>query len=563
MFEADDAEFQAWLTDLPEPDWDEHPVYAAMVPPGERLARAVAAAPAVRGTGVLAGLDARGLSPAERVDLLAALAAQRNWVDAAVLRVLAVIADADPSPLGLAGEAVSAALRVPLRTAQAQLRSAQTLVGRLPATLSMVEQGAITARHAQVIIEHAALLEAGMPTAQSDAEGAADGSVDVELLARFEARVLRRAGEQTVAQVQGVARRAVLALDPAGGQARHEVARAGRRVGFQALPDGMAQLPVLLPAEDAQAVFTRLTRAACRVPGRDGRSMDQKRADLLVAAVLAGIPSEDGLPAPAGRRPGIEVVVSADTLLGLDDQPAELAGYGPITAETARRLAADAGGTWRRLLTDPDTGALLDISPRRYRPGRRLRDFITARDGVCCFPTCHQPGYRCEFEHVRPYLAGGPTCRCNGALACRRHNLCKIGTGWNYQLNPDASFTWTSDTGHRYRSYPPERWTRRRTETATGDGHGDRGGGAIGAGEGRELQPGGWPRRPRLSLQQIHAREDQAHHNLVQALTTELDHAQRAGDTEHANTTRAALNHAHRQRERELAHRADPSQAPF
>jgi hypothetical protein len=96
--------------------------------------------------------------------------------------------------------------------------------------------------------------------------------------------------------------------------------------------------------------------------------MDQKRADLLVDAVLSGLP-HDALPELQGRRPSIQIVVSTDTLLGLDDEPADLAGYGPITAETARRYAADVSGTWRRLLTDPDTGALLDIGKDSYRPG--------------------------------------------------------------------------------------------------------------------------------------------------------------------------------------------------
>jgi len=93
---------------------------------------------------------------------------------------------------------------------------------------------------------------------------------------------------------------------------------------------------------------------------------------------------------------------------------------------------------------------LLDIGERHYRPPQRLRDFTAARDGVCAFPTCNQPGYRCEYEHIVPFAAGGRTCRCNGALACRRHNRCKVNTGWSYQLNPDGSFTWTSSTGHRY-----------------------------------------------------------------------------------------------------------------
>ncbi len=239
-------------------------------------------------------------------------------------------------------------------------------------------------------------------------------------------------------------------LDPVTVEERHQRAVADRRVSYLSDEDGLAGLSVLLDAPAAQLIHTRLTAAATLLPADDPRTMDQKRADLLVDAVLSGLPA-DGLPALQGRRPAIEVVVSADTLLGLDDQPAQLTGYGPITAQTARRLAADESGTWRRLLTDPDSGALLDIGEHRYRPAQRLRDFVSARDDVCAFPTCNQPGYRCEYEHLEPFARGGRTGRHNGALACRRHNLCKRDKdGWNYRRNRDGFFTWISNTGHRY-----------------------------------------------------------------------------------------------------------------
>lgn len=168
----------------------------------------------------------------------------------------------------------------------------------------------------------------------------------------------------------------------------------------------MVELPVLLGAPQGQLIFTRLTAAATLLPASDPRAMDQKRADLLVDAVLTGLPA-DALPEMQGRRPSIQIVVSADTLLGLDDEPADLAGYGAIAAETARRYAADHSATWRRLLTDPDAGSLLDIGERSYRPVQGLRDFVIARDGVCCFPTCNQPDYRCEFEHITLFGKGG------------------------------------------------------------------------------------------------------------------------------------------------------------
>jgi hypothetical protein len=111
---------------------------------------------------------------------------------------------------------------------------------------------------------------------------------------------------------------------------------------------------------------------------------------------------EHALPTVQGRRPAINVVVSADTLLGLDDQPGHLTGYGPITAETARRLAADQSGTWRQLLTDPDSGALLDISKDRYRPPQRLRDYLAARRRPAAILSRNRQGASSATEAERP-----------------------------------------------------------------------------------------------------------------------------------------------------------------
>ncbi|MGH4019142.1 MAG: DUF222 domain-containing protein, partial [Pseudonocardiaceae bacterium] len=78
----------------------------------------------------------------------------------------------------------------------------------------------------------------------------------------------------------------------------------------------------------------------------------------LVPFTSAGTARARGL-APLSRRGRrdsrvqvqVRVTVPFSMLLGLDEQPAELAGYGPLPAHVARQLAAD--GVWRRILTDP------------------------------------------------------------------------------------------------------------------------------------------------------------------------------------------------------------------
>ncbi|HJQ03309.1 MAG TPA: DUF222 domain-containing protein, partial [Jatrophihabitans sp.] len=336
------------------------------------LAYAVVEHPAFRSAAELDRIDPTVLSAGEQVDLLVVLEEQRRWFEAAQLRVLAAIQAGDTSKLGLGQEAVSLALQLPLRTAQTRLAQADTLVRELPTTLAAVSSGSISAAHADVLAEAVWRMPADKP----------------ELPAALEAAVLPdvlAVGCVTVPQLRRRVRRAALALDPSTAEQRHQLAVADRRVDYHPGEDGMASLTAHLPAPEAQLLYTRLTAAAGLLPAEDPRSLDQQRADLLVDGLLSGLP-DDALPTVQGRRPAIQITVSADTLLGLDDQPAHLTGYGPITAQQARRLAAEESGTWRRLLTDPDTGALLDISQHRYRPPQRLRDYLAARDDSCAFP---------------------------------------------------------------------------------------------------------------------------------------------------------------------------------
>src|SRR5262249_58013745 len=52
---------------------------------------------------------------------------------------------------------------------------------------------------------------------------------------------------------------------------------------------------------------------------------------------------------------GLELRARLSTLIGQDQYPAELAGWGPVHAELARELASTLGsGQWRFVITDQD-----------------------------------------------------------------------------------------------------------------------------------------------------------------------------------------------------------------
>jgi hypothetical protein len=160
----------------------------------------------------------------------------------------------------------------------------------------------------------------------------------------------------------------------------------------------------------------------------------------------------------SGLRAHVQVTVSLNTLMGLDEEPAELHGHGPITAPTARDLAFEHGSTWQRLVTDPLTGQLLDYGRTTYRPPIGLQDFVRARDLTCRTPTCTRPASKCHLDHVIAWPAGS-TSNTNLQAKCDHDHRLKHEGRWTHQLstNPDhppGTIILISPTGHPYLSHP-------------------------------------------------------------------------------------------------------------
>ncbi|MCG7287788.1 DUF222 domain-containing protein [Cellulomonas sp. ACRRI] len=175
-------------------------------------------------------------------------------------------------------------------------------------------------------------------------------------------------------------------------------------------------------------------------------------------------------------RPGAEVrvTIAASTLLGLDDEPADLDGYGPIDAVRARALAD--GAIWRRIVTDPVTDQVLDVGRERYRPPAGLAELVRTRDGTCVAPGCTVPARRADLDHTTEYQRQpgdppdqplGRTDADNLGPMCHRHHRLKTDGGFRLRQIQPGLFEWITPAGHRYLVRPGTG----RTHDATADPH--------------------------------------------------------------------------------------------
>ena len=479
----------AWLDQVPPepPDTDQPPVSECL--PSGWLALELDHSTA----------DPARLSDAALIDTVIGFDRIASWASARQARLLAEFARRRPGDHPLAArcdtpsrasefapDEIGLALRLSRTTAANRLVMAEVLIADLPGTLAAWQAGTIDSLKARAITETSYLLPG-------------------ELRGALEARVLPRAGQQTIAQLRAALARAVLVLDPEGAAERHHHRRADRRVVVSPDEDGMASLWALLSAPDATAAYQRLCELARGLGSDDPRGMDARRADLLVdlltgrrcaaagnctdpqcdgdcvgpdcpdydrpdasteAASTDGTAGGSAMPQPepepaAGSnvhrcgpslgKPLVSVIVPITTLLGLDDYPGELVGHGPIPAGLAREIAAQ--GTWRRLLTDSASGTLLDYGRTTYTPPTGLADFVRARDLRCRFPTCGQPAATADLDHTVPY-PDGATSEHNLHASCRRHHRLKThDPGWDVDQQPDGRITWTTPTGHTHTSH--------------------------------------------------------------------------------------------------------------
>ncbi|GAB2517667.1 HNH endonuclease signature motif containing protein [Nocardia heshunensis] len=329
-----------------------------------------------------------------------------------------------------------------------------------------------------------------------------------ELLAELEPSLAAYAEKAEPQRIRRTARRRLLEADPAGQAARRKAAEADRYVSITAHDDGTALLDGVLPAAGGQTLYERLREmASTQCCGKDPRTVAQRRADALVALAdgtgrlicqcnSADCPRAIVGEVPVPRKALVQVGVSAETLAGLQDNPALLSGLGAIDPALARQIArharfeiitdthpattatthiatghaalstataavAETGSAAAGTTSLPATGRHAEntdsATELRYRPGVRTARQARAIDGICRAPGCHIPAaasdldHQDRFDHNSPQT-GGHTTEDNLGARCRRHHRLKTladnhANGWTVRHHPGRVVEWRTPTG--------------------------------------------------------------------------------------------------------------------
>ncbi|MET4637553.1 DUF222 domain-containing protein [Mycetocola sp. 2940] len=352
---------------------------------------------------------------------------------------------------------VACELRIPERTAITLIDESEALMNRLPLTLAALREGEISYRHAQLLIDQIATL-------------------DPDATAQLEQAALPFARNLTPARFSHKARTLRERLRPESAVARREKSATDRRIEYVPARDGMAWLNLYTTAPVAGALFTSIRTQSVSLQGpAESRTVSQLDADVCADALFAGLhgdvpsttpapgaPSQAGTTGTAGAEPGaafrrvkpnVTITVPILSLLGRSDEPATLDGYGPVDIETARRLVGQAT-SFTRVLTDPETGAAVSWGTKRYKPTKRMRQFLGYRDQRCRFPGCNCAAVFCDVDHTFDRYFGGATELDNLAMLCPKHHRLKHDTTWKVEQIGGGNLRWTSPSGREYLTLP-------------------------------------------------------------------------------------------------------------
>ena len=392
----------------------------------------------------LSSIDVREISGHDRIYVLRAHQRMASHYAAQLLNdmdaVSAIFTEGVDDPTRLTNQLMSAAaeirtaLNLTRRAADVELTFALDLAERHPKVREALATGRIDARRARVI---------------------ASGTIhlDDETASRVVERIIDDAPNLTTGQITARVRKECFEANPEEADKRYVTALNDRRIAVRPGDDGTAHLYAMDLPPDAVASATRRINELAQSLRCEGepRSMDQLRADVFLDLLNGhAIASTD-------RRGSVDIRVDLTTLTELDQNAGDLAGYGPVIAEIARKVAAtNLDCEWRYTVTDPSSGRVVTTGTTRRRPTSAQRRYLEAVHPTCVFPGCRMPATECDMDHRVEYGAGGPTTVQNLVPLCRNDHVIRRRSGWTHIELPDGTIEWTSPLNHTYTTNPSD-----------------------------------------------------------------------------------------------------------
>ncbi|MGN7859589.1 DUF222 domain-containing protein [Microbacterium sp. 22303] len=269
-------------------------------------------------------------------------------------------------------------------------------------------------------------------------------------------------------------------LDPTPPERKHARGMVDRRVVVEDAGDGMSWLTALIPTVKAVAIKRRLTSTAKHLQKdrREGRTRDQVRADLLCDWLLGvgtdrAVKTTVFVTVPIGLLAGVNpgsafgvaagvaaTTASAASSLSATGSPvasaseAQLVGHGPIDPATARQAFLDATG-FRRVITDPVRGIVLDLDRRTYRPTKAQRDWLVLQHGTCARDGCDRLALDADLDHAQMWSRGGLTDTGNLRPLCPADHVRRHRTRMIYRNRENHTVQVITPTGFRTNDPPP------------------------------------------------------------------------------------------------------------
>ena len=120
----------------------------------------------------------------------------------------------------------------------------------------------------------------------------------------------------------------------------------------------------------------------------------------------------------------------------------------PVSAETARRIASDAG----RVRMTHRNGEILSVGRKTRTIPPPVRRALEFRDRGCRFPGC--TSRRCDAHHIRHWADGGETKLSNLVLVCRRHHRLLHEGGFDVRMGADGAVQFFHPSGRPLHESP-------------------------------------------------------------------------------------------------------------